>query len=878
MPYSPEQRRRSNYTEFATKDQFSSTLGELFTAGMDQVLDDYNPVGAVGRWLDYRDQASRTPENTISREEFRQTYGFNPPTGIERVSRKSVPELIRLHERKQKREDVFSHSAGDVPSVLASMGGSVVGSLYDPVNILTGLVPVGRALPAIKGASIARVAARGAAEGALSAAYATPLFATAAAATNSPYGLSDVATDILFSAGLGGAGSGLVAGLSRLNRNVRTQFREMGADLPQSLQNKAEVALEDVGNMAVAHEMNTVAPSRIETQALEWVMMQEVTEVLRNQENITPVDRGQAILDDFLQQAEAFRTADIPLTERVGNRLSSEEVVAAQTEALARETEIVQSEILRIEEELASIPVPGKRLTKGLENQRALLEKEIGTLEQEYAEAKSQRASALGKTASRKKQLARLEAERDQLQQQLEQVQKQISEQATPKKRPGRKKKAAVEEAEQDLNEVYTQTANRLSEVDQEIVARQEELATALPEATEKLRSAEEKLKIAKQSVENINHELKLETQTRNSRRIKELRQQEKKLRKALEKRFEEGEAAVRAASEAASEFILPGPLMEMLSPDEAAVFSLGHKPGNAVVRKLIDEVEEALRVTKALSDEEDPASIQAFQQMREVAGDKLEALDAVVDALPEKSKLKQRLQENKQTLLELEAEVPVTDPELLRTLLDDARAFYKKVLRDRRVQNPDVIAKAEASVKAIEAKIERQRTGTLYTLEQAAAEGRLKLETLPLSEWRERYPELSDITFKEARNFLYNKAYGKLNNLRQWAVATRLGQVEGDIPVIGNEALGRSTGNKLAARFKEAVQELGVSGEQFYEAQRVEIQNYIDNLRDLRELDPEVERHLAKLEEVYKETAVDVDTMKRLLDLASICTALDEG
>lgn len=267
-PYSDDDNTNLFIEQYqATHQPYSNKV--IFTESVKHMFED-TTIGSVKRINDINKARAEVEDNEmLSAEEANAKYAqygvhFNNPI------RKQEAEVIAAQKIKEMAaRERLSRSEGTFMSGAASLTGSMVGSLADPINIATLFIPVSKLIPALKGLEAAglmgRTLARGA-DGVIMNALVEPLPLYAASIDQRDYTMADsmfnLAAGGVFNAGMGALIDG-VRGLAAgelFNSNVASAV-ELGNN--RALDNLMEynkkkhtitsMAFDDLVNLGTSH-------------------------------------------------------------------------------------------------------------------------------------------------------------------------------------------------------------------------------------------------------------------------------------------------------------------------------------------------------------------------------------------------------------------------------------------------------------------------------------------------------------------------------------------------------------------------------------------------------------------------------------------------
>lgn len=192
----------------ATHQPYSNKV--IFTESVKHMFED-TTIGSVKRINDINKARAEAEDNEmLTAEEANAKYAqygvhFNNPI------RKQEAEVIAAQKIKEMAaRERLSRSEGTFMSGVASLAGSMVGSLADPINIATLFIPVSKLIPALKGLEatgfMGRTLVRGA-DGVIMNSLVEPLPLYAASIDQRDYTMADsmfnLAAGGLFNAGMG---------------------------------------------------------------------------------------------------------------------------------------------------------------------------------------------------------------------------------------------------------------------------------------------------------------------------------------------------------------------------------------------------------------------------------------------------------------------------------------------------------------------------------------------------------------------------------------------------------------------------------------------------------------------------------------------------
>lgn len=267
-PYSDDDNTNLFIEQYqATHQPYSNKV--IFTESVKHMFED-TTIGSVKRINDINKARAEVEDNEmLTAEEANAKYAqygvhFNNPV------RKQEAEVIAAQKIKEMAaRERLSRSEGTFMSGAASLTGSMVGSLADPINIATLFIPVSKLIPALKGLEAAglmgRTLARGA-DGVIMNALVEPLPLYAASIDQRDYTMADsmfnLAAGGVFNAGMGALIDG-VRGLAAgelFNSNVASAV-ELGNN--RALDNLMEynkkkhtvtsMAFDDLVNLGTNH-------------------------------------------------------------------------------------------------------------------------------------------------------------------------------------------------------------------------------------------------------------------------------------------------------------------------------------------------------------------------------------------------------------------------------------------------------------------------------------------------------------------------------------------------------------------------------------------------------------------------------------------------
>ena len=267
-PYSDDDNTNLFIEQYqATHQPYSNKV--IFTESVKHMFED-TTIGAVKRINDINKARAEAEDNEmLTAEEANAKYAqygvhFNNPV------RKQEAEVIAAQKIKEMAaRERLSRSEGTFMSGAASLTGSMVGSLADPINIATLFIPVSKLIPALKGLEAAglmgRTLVRGA-DGVIMNALVEPLPLYAASIDQRDYTMADsmfnLAAGGVFNAGMGALIDG-VRGLAAgelFNSNVASAV-ELGNN--RALDNLMEynkkkhtitsMAFDDLVNLGTNH-------------------------------------------------------------------------------------------------------------------------------------------------------------------------------------------------------------------------------------------------------------------------------------------------------------------------------------------------------------------------------------------------------------------------------------------------------------------------------------------------------------------------------------------------------------------------------------------------------------------------------------------------
>lgn len=267
-PYSDDDNTNLFIEQYqATHQPYSNKV--IFTESVKHMFED-TTIGSVKRINDINKARAEVEDNEmLTAEEANAKYAqygvhFNNPI------RKQEAEVIAAQKIKElAARERLSRSEGTFMSGAASLTGSMVGSLADPINIATLFIPVSKLIPALKGLEAAglmgRTLARGA-DGVIMNALVEPLPLYAASIDQRDYTMADsmfnLAAGGVFNAGMGALIDG-VRGLAAgelFNSNVASAV-ELGNN--RALDNLMEynkkkhtvtsMAFDDLVNLGINH-------------------------------------------------------------------------------------------------------------------------------------------------------------------------------------------------------------------------------------------------------------------------------------------------------------------------------------------------------------------------------------------------------------------------------------------------------------------------------------------------------------------------------------------------------------------------------------------------------------------------------------------------
>ena len=251
----------------ATHQPYSNKV--IFTESVKHMFED-TTIGSVKRINDINKARAEVEDNEmLTAEEANAKYAqygvhFNNPI------RKQEAEVIAAQKIKEMAaRERLSRSEGTFMSGVASLTGSMVGSLADPINIATFFIPVSKLIPALKGLEatglMGRTLVRGA-DGVIMNSLVEPLPLYAASIDQRDYTMADsmfnLAAGGLFNAGMGALIDG-VRGLAAgelFNSNVASAI-ELGNNraldnLMEYNKKKATItsmAFDDLVNLGTNH-------------------------------------------------------------------------------------------------------------------------------------------------------------------------------------------------------------------------------------------------------------------------------------------------------------------------------------------------------------------------------------------------------------------------------------------------------------------------------------------------------------------------------------------------------------------------------------------------------------------------------------------------
>lgn len=267
-PYSDDDNTNLFIEQYqATHQPYSNKV--IFTESVKHMFED-TTIGSVKRINDINKARAEVEDNEmLTAEEANAKYAqygvhFNNPV------RKQEAEVIAAQKIKElAARERLSRSEGTFMSGAASLTGSMVGSLADPINIATLFIPVSKLIPALKGLEAAglmgRTLVRGA-DGVIMNALVEPLPLYAASIDQRDYTMADsmfnLAAGGVFNAGMGALIDG-VRGLAAgelFNSNVASAV-ELGNN--RALDNLMEynkkkhtvtsMAFDDLVNLGTNH-------------------------------------------------------------------------------------------------------------------------------------------------------------------------------------------------------------------------------------------------------------------------------------------------------------------------------------------------------------------------------------------------------------------------------------------------------------------------------------------------------------------------------------------------------------------------------------------------------------------------------------------------
>lgn len=267
-PYSDDDNTNLFIEQYqATHQPYSNKV--IFTESVKHMFED-TTIGSVKRINDINKARAEAEDNEmLTAEEANAKYAqygvhFNNPV------RKQEAEVIAAQKIKEMAaRERLSRSEGTFMSGAASLTGSMVGSLADPINIATLFIPVSKLIPALKGLEAAgfmgRTLVRGA-DGVIMNALVEPLPLYAASIDQRDYTMADsmfnLAAGGVFNAGMGALIDG-VRGLAAgelFNSNVASAV-ELGNN--RALDNLMEynkkkhtvtsMAFDDLVNLGTNH-------------------------------------------------------------------------------------------------------------------------------------------------------------------------------------------------------------------------------------------------------------------------------------------------------------------------------------------------------------------------------------------------------------------------------------------------------------------------------------------------------------------------------------------------------------------------------------------------------------------------------------------------
>ena len=267
-PYSDDDNTNLFIEQYqATHQPYSNKV--IFTESVKHMFED-TTIGSVKRINDINKARAEVEDNEmLTAEEANAKYAqygvhFNNPV------RKQEAEVIAAQKIKElAARERLSRSEGTFMSGAASLTGSMVGSLADPINIATLFIPVSKLIPALKGLEAAglmgRTLVRGA-DGVIMNALVEPLPLYAASIDQRDYTMADsmfnLAAGGVFNAGMGALIDG-VRGLAAgelFNSNVASAI-ELGNN--RALDNLMEynkkkhtitsMAFDDLVNLGTNH-------------------------------------------------------------------------------------------------------------------------------------------------------------------------------------------------------------------------------------------------------------------------------------------------------------------------------------------------------------------------------------------------------------------------------------------------------------------------------------------------------------------------------------------------------------------------------------------------------------------------------------------------
>lgn len=211
IPYRPAYPAESDknvYENFTKPD-----LGDVLANTWDETLE-FNPTTALSRLIQQDDPDAKT----LSPEEANEKYAIGSLKFDEPVNESTAKRQYEANFAAAKRSEINRLGPQGLLPTAAKFGVAIAGSVIDPLNIASAVVPelavgrvlaaTGRAVPAFiaagRGGTIAQRAAWGVGEGAVGAAIVEPLPYFAAQKDRLEYGLADSMLNIAVGGVLGG--------------------------------------------------------------------------------------------------------------------------------------------------------------------------------------------------------------------------------------------------------------------------------------------------------------------------------------------------------------------------------------------------------------------------------------------------------------------------------------------------------------------------------------------------------------------------------------------------------------------------------------------------------------------------------------------------